>query len=768
MSAPSHHQQAHGSCCSGAHSKAAPMAPMPKESTCGHKVHHPHGSSPQVPLKRPDIAPSNTTYTCPMHPDVRHAGPGDCPICGMALEPMMPTSQADDGELAKVRQKFWISAALTLPVFVSAMLPGMLGIHVSTSTAHLLRWLELFLSAPVVLWAAAGYYKRGWLGLITRSPNMYTLIGLGVAAAYVYSLIATAIPTAFPVGMRAEYGMVDVYFEASAVIISLVLLGEWLELAARSRTGAAIRALLELAPKTARRIRADGMEEDVSLDQLEVADRVRVRPGEKVPVDGRIVDGHTTVDESMLTGEPLPTEKGPGDSVAGATVNQTGALIVAAERVGADSLLAQIVALVANAQRTRAPLQRVADRVAGWFVPSVIGISVLTFITWWWLGPEPKLAYALVNAVAVLIIACPCALGLATPMAVMVASGRAAQLGVLFRDATAIESLREIDTLVVDKTGTLTQGRPALEKILPIAPWAEEEILELAASLERSSEHPLARAIVASATSRGIRAPEAHSFAALTGRGVKGSVGNRAVALGNANLMREVSANIPPTVEAEATTLRNKGKTVMYLAVDGNLAGALAIGDPIKPTTPAALRQLKAEGLRIVMLTGDAQATASAVAAELFLDEIIADVQPAGKAAVIERLQREGRRVAMAGDGINDAPALARADVGIAMGTGTDIAMESAMLTLVKGDLSGIVRARALSRATVRNIRQNLGFAFGYNALGIPIAAGVLYPIFGVLLSPLVAALAMSFSSVSVIGNALRLRHAASASSSGI
>ena len=759
MNAPSP-PSTHGSCCSSSNAKTAPTT----RDASTDNAHPLHGSPPpHSDAKRQHTALPGATYTCPMHPEVRHAGPGDCPICAMALEPMMPTTQADDGELTKVRRKFWISAALTVPVFAIAMLPDMVSAHVSTSTVHVLRWLELVLSAPVVLWAAAGYYKRGWLGLTSRSPNMYTLIGLGVAAAYLYSLVATVAPLAFPPGMRDEHGMVGVYFEASAVIISLVLLGEWLELAARSRTGAAIRALLELAPQTARRISAGGKEEDISLDQLEVGDHVRVRPGEKVPADGRILEGHTTLDESMLTGEPLPTEKGPGDSVAGATVNQTGALIVTVERVGTDSLLAQIVAHVANAQRTRAPLQRVADRVAGWFVPSVIGISILTFIAWWWLGPEPKLAYALVNAVAVLIIACPCALGLATPMAVMVASGRAAQLGVLFRDAAAIESLREIDTLVVDKTGTLTLGRPTLEKVLPLAPWTEEEILELAAALERSSEHPLAHAIVESATSRGIRASKAHSFAALPGRGVKGFVGNRAVAVGNADLMREIGANITQTVELEVAALRNQGKSVMYVAVEGNLAGALAIGDPIKPTTPAALRQLKAEGLRIVMLTGDARATANAVAEELPFDEIIAEVQPAGKAAVIERLQREGRRVAMAGDGINDAPALARADVGIAMGTGTDIAMESAMVTLVKGDLGGIARARALSRATVRNIRQNLGFAFGYNALGIPIAAGVLYPIFGVLLSPLVAALAMSFSSVSVIGNALRLRHAASA-----
>ena len=739
MNAQPHQPHSHGSCCSGSHSQSTPGKPTSD-------AHH-----------RPkNVALAGATYTCPMHAEIRQEGPGSCPICGMALEPLMPTAHEDDSELITVRRKFWISAALTLPVIIIAILSE--AATLTSSNENVLRWLELALSAPVVLWAAADYYKRGWLGILNRSPNMYTLIGLGVAAAYLYSLIATFFPAAFPSQMRGQHGLVGVYFEASAVIISLVLLGERLELAARSRTGAAIRGLLELAPKTARRLRDDGTEEDVPLETLKTGDRVRIRPGEKIPVDGRVIQGHSTLDESMLTGEPLPTEKGPGDRVVGATVNQTGTLVVEAERVGADSLLAQIVSLVAQAQRTRAPLQRLADRVAAWFVPAVIGTAVATFLAWWWFGPEPKLAYASVNAVAVLIIACPCALGLATPMSIMVASGRAAQLGVLFRDAAAIESLRSIDTLVVDKTGTLTSGRPTLREVLPVAPWTEQQILELAAALERSSEHPLAHAIVEGAATRGIASPQARSFESVTGKGVMGTVGDHNIAIGSAGLMSELVARIDGALETQANALRVQGHTAMYVAVDGTLAGALAIGDPIRANTKSALEQLQADGLRIVMLTGDTRTTADAVAKQLSIDEVIADVRPTEKASAIQRLQQEGRRVAMAGDGINDAPALARADVGIAMGTGTDIAMETAQVILVKGDLNGIVRARALSRATVRNIRQNLGFAFGYNAIGIPIAAGVLYPLLGVLLSPLLAALAMSLSSVSVIANALRLK----------
>jgi Cu+-exporting ATPase len=551
--------------------------------------------------------------------------------------------------------------------------------------------------------------------------------------------------------------MVGVYFEVAAVIIALVLLGESLELAARGRTSGAIRQLLGLAPKTARRIRTDGVEEDVPLDQLVIGDRVRVRPGEKVPVDGRIEEGHSTFDESMITGEALPVDKGPGDRVVGATVNQTGAVIVIAERVAADSLLSQIVALVAQAQRSRAPLQRLADHVSAWFVPTVIILALITFAIWWLVGPEPRLAYAMVNAVAVLIIACPCALGLATPISIMVASGRGAQLGILFRDAQAIEHLREIDTLVVDKTGTLTVGKPTLHEVLTIAAWKEDDLLSIAAALEKSSEHPLARAVVDGAAARGVAPVDVKGFQSITGRGVTGTHNNRRIALGNAALMQDVGASIQP-LQSRVDALRATGRTVMFLAVENALAGAIAVGDAIKDTTPAALQALRADGLRIVMLTGDARATAEAVAKILQIDEVIAEVQPADKARIVERLQSEGRRVAMAGDGINDAPALARAHVGIAMGTGTDIAMESAQVTLIKGDLNGIVRARQLSRATVRNIWQNLAFAFGYNALGIPVAAGVLYPVMGVLLSPMLAALAMSLSSVSVIGNALRLR----------
>ena len=701
-------------------------------------------------------APPGTIYTCPMHPEVRQVGPGSCPICGMALEPLMPTEVEDDTEVRKVRNRFVISLVLTVPVVLVAMLPHVLDVEMSLGTLRILRGLELALTLPVVLWAGADYYRRGWLGVVKRSPNMYTLIGLGVIVAFAYSLVATFAPGAFPPSMRAGHGMVGVYFEVAAVIITLVLLGEWLELLARGRTSVAIRQLLGLAPKTARRIEPDGTEVDVPLESVAVGERVRVRPGEKVPVDGSIVEGRSSVDESMLTGEPMPVDKEPGDRVTGATINQTGSLVIEAERVGADSLLSQIIELVAQAQRSRAPLQRLADRVAAWFVPSVIAIAVLTFFVWWAVGPEPRLAYAVVNAVAVLIIACPCALGLATPISIMVASGRGAQLGVLFRDARAIESLREIDALVVDKTGTLTLGRPALDRVVAEEGFRDDEVLALAAGLERSSEHPLARAIVEGAKSRGVAAADVDDFASVTGQGVTGRHEGRSVALGNSALMQTHRVGVDGLREVD--DLRRNGLTVMFLAVDGRLAGLIAVGDPIKETSPAALRALHAEGLRIVMLTGDNRITAMAVAGQLGIDEVIADVQPADKAGIIQRMQREGRKVAMAGDGINDAPALAQADVGIAMGTGTDIAMESAQVTLVRGDLTGIVRARQLSRATVRNIWQNLLFAFGYNSLGIPIAAGVLYPFFGLLLSPLIAAVAMSLSSVSVIGNALRLR----------
>jgi Cu+-exporting ATPase len=719
--------------------------------------HHSHSSE----RKAADTdVPAGTIYTCPMHSQVRQVGPGNCPICGMALEPELPTEQEDDREIRKVRTKFWIALAFALPVVGIAMLPHLLDLHVSAAGARVLRGAELLLSAPVVLWAALDYYRRGWMGVVNRSPNMYTLIGLGVIVAFIYSIVATAAPQAFPTEMRDAHGMVGVYFEVASAIVALVLLGEWLELRARGRTSAAIRQLLGLAAKTARRVNADGSEEDVPLEEVHAGNHLRVRPGEKIPVDGRVLDGGSSVDESMLTGEPMPVDKSAGDRVVGATINQTGTLVIVAERVGAESLLSQIVSLVAQAQRSRAPLQRLADQVAAWFVPSVILIAVLTFTAWWFIGPEPRLAYATVNAVAVLIIACPCALGLATPISIMVASGRGAQLGVLFRDAQAIENLRHVDTLVLDKTGTITVGRPVFDRVMTAGGFSEQQVLSWAAGLDRTSEHPLARAVVSGAESRGARPAAVLNFASVTGQGVRGESDGHSLALGNAALMKSEAVDTD-SIDKNVDRLRQQGRTVIFLSVDRKLAGAIAVGDPIKETTPAALRALKDDGLRLIMLTGDSAATARAVAADLAIDEVIAEVQPKDKADVIARLQSQGARVAMAGDGINDAPALAKADVGIAMGTGTDIAMESAQVTLVKGDLRGIVRARQLSRATVRNIRQNLFFAFGYNALGIPIAAGVFYPLTGWLLSPLIAALAMSLSSVSVITNALRLRRQA-------
>ena len=698
-------------------------------------------------------------YVCPMHPEVVRAEPGSCPICGMALEPRMVSAEEEDNpELRDMSRRFWVGVALTIPVLVSAMgarLPGS-PLH-AWASERFWTWFELLLSTPVVVWCGWPFFVRAWQSLVNRSLNMFTLIGLGVSVAYFYSLVAALLPGIFPASFRDEAGGVAVYFEAAAVITTLVLLGQVLELRARSRTGAAIRALVGLAPKTARRIEQDGAEADVPLDEVKPGDRLRVRPGEKVPVDGVVLDGRSSVDESMITGEPLPVEKQPGARVTGATVNGTGSLVMRAERVGAETLLAQIVRMVAEAQRSRAPIQRLADTVAGYFVPAVVGAAVVTFAVWALWGPSPRMAHALVNAVAVLIIACPCALGLATPMSIMVATGRGATLGVLFKNAEAIEHLRKVDTLVVDKTGTLTEGKPKLTTVEPAAPFDANQLLRLAASLERGSEHPLAAGIVTAAEARGLALASVDEFGSLTGKGVKGRVENAQVVLGNRNLLEEMQIRAEGLFE-RAEALRLEGQTVMFVIVDGKPAGLLGVSDPIKDTTPEAIRQLHEEGIRVVMLTGDSRTTAEAVAGKLKIDQVIAEVLPEEKAGVVKRLQVEGHFVAMAGDGINDAPALAQAQVGIAMGTGTDVAMESAGVTLVKGDLRGIVRARRLSRATMHNIRQNLFFAFVYNSLGVPVAAGVLYPFFGLLLSPMIAAAAMSFSSVSVVGNALRLR----------
>ncbi|MDE2177767.1 MAG: heavy metal translocating P-type ATPase [Xanthomonadaceae bacterium] len=709
----------------------------------------------------PAAAPAGTIWTCPMHPEIRRDHPGSCPKCGMALEPLLPSLDADDGgELAHLVRRFWICVALTLPVFAVAMGPHLFGVHLPAPWDSLAAWTEALLGSIVVLWGGASFFARGWRSLRPWSPNMYTLIALGTGVAWTYSVIAFAVPGLFPPAFRGVDGRVAVYFEAAAVIVTLVLLGDFLELRARRRTGAALKALLGLAPKTAHRVAADGRESDVPLEQVQVGDILRVRPGEKIPVDGVMLEGAGSVDESMLTGEPLPVDKRAGDRVTGATLNQTGSLLLRADKVGADTLLAQIVALVAQAQRSKAPLQRVADRVAAWFVPTVVAVAVLAFVAWAALGPDPRYANALIAAVAVLIIACPCALGLATPISIMVATGRGAQAGVLFRDAAAIEALREVDTLVVDKTGTLTEGKPALREVIAFGAFDRAAALALATALERSSEHPLARAIVSAAEQEMLTVADVAGFASLTGRGVRARVGEYDAALGNLALMDELGVGVDAAARARAEALRGEGATVMFLAADGALAALVAVADRIKPTTPEAIRHLHAIGLRIVMLTGDHVTTAQAVAKTLGIDAVHAEVSPVDKAAVIVALKAEGRRVAMAGDGINDAPALAAADVGIAMGSGTDIAMESAQVVLVKGDLGGILRARALSQATVRNIRQNLFFAFVYNSIGIPVAAGVLYPVFGVLLSPALAAAAMSLSSVSVVSNALRLRKA--------
>jgi Cu+-exporting ATPase len=709
----------------------------------------------------PTAPASKTEYVCPMHPEIVRDEPGDCPICGMALEPRTVTLEEEENpELVDMTRRFWISVALTAPLVIVAM-GEVVGLSFEwLASPRALTWLELILATPVVLWGGAPFFDRFWKSLVNRSLNMFTLIGLGVGVAYGYSLVAALVPGIFPPSFRDAHGEVSVYFEAAAVITTLVLLGQVLELRARNRTGAAIRALLGLAPKTARRIDADGSEQDVPLDQVKAGDRLRVRPGEKIPVDGEVVDGSSAVDESMITGEPIPVEKNTGDRVIGATVNGTGSLVMKADRVGADTVLSQIVQMVAEAQRSRAPIQKLADLVAGYFVPTVVLIAVITFVIWAAIGPDPVMAYALINAVAVLIIACPCALGLATPVSIMVATGRGANMGVLFKNAEAIEVMREIDTLVVDKTGTLTEGKPRLVSVTPAEGVDEDLLLRLAASLERGSEHPLAAAIVAGAEERGASLVSASGFDSITGKGVTGEVDERQVALGNRALMEDLGVEPGKLVE-RAESLRGEGQTVMFVAVDGKSAGLLGVADPIKDSTPSAIETLHAEGISIVMLTGDSRTTAQAVARQLGIDEVTAEVLPEQKAEVVKRLQGEGRKVAMAGDGINDAPALAQAQVGIAMGTGTDVAMESAGVTLIKGDLNGIARARRLSRATMRNIRQNLFFAFVYNSLGVPVAAGVLYPFFGLLLSPMIAAAAMSLSSVSVISNALRLRRTA-------
>lgn len=701
--------------------------------------------------------PGGTLYTCPMHPEVEQVGPGSCPICGMALEPKTfdPDVPADDSELRDMTRRFWVASVLAVPVLLIAMGDMLPGEPVSSLLGSTRVWIELVLATPVVLWCAWPFFVRAIQSVRNLSPNMWTLIGLGVSVAYGYSVLAAVAPGLFPETFRHN-GEVAVYFEAAAVIVALILLGQVLELRARSRTSQAISKLLELSAKQARRIDSDGTETDVPLEEVQVGDRLRVRPGEKIPVDGSVLEGSSNVDESMVTGEPVAVTKASGDSVIGSTVNGTGGLVIRAEKVGADTLLSRIVTMVADAQRSRAPIQKLADRVSGVFVPIVIGVAILTFVVWALFGPEPPMAYALINAVAVLIIACPCALGLATPMSIMVATGKAAGLGVLFKDAEAIEILGRVDTLVVDKTGTLTLGRPSLTAVEPLD-ISEDRLLGLTGALERGSEHPLAEAIVRGAEERGANRMEATDFESVTGKGVRGTVDGCSVALGNRAMMQDLGLE-PRSLDDRAEALRTEGQTVMYVAVGDALAGLIGVSDPIKDSTPAAIEALHGEGLRIVMLTGDSRTTAMAVAQRLGIDTVIAGVLPEQKAEEVARLTADGRIVAMAGDGINDAPALARAAVGIAMGTGTDVAMESAGVTLVKGDLMGIVRARALSRQTMANIRQNLFFAFAYNTAGIPIAAGVLFPFFGVLLSPMVAAAAMSFSSVSVIGNALRLR----------
>lgn len=732
----------------------------------GHAHHrHEHGhdhSSNVVPLKPATSidAAEGVVYTCPMHPQVRQPGPGNCPICGMALEPETPeVATGPSAELIDMTRRFWIGLILSVPVLILEMGGHLTNLHMVLGP-QTSNWVQLVLATPVVLWAGWPFFERGWQSVITRHLNMFTLIAMGTGVAWIYSVVATIMPGIFPETFRSSEGAVAVYFEAAAVITVLVLLGQVLELRAREQTGGAIRALLDLAPKTARRVNYDGSDEDIGLDAVSVGDRLRVRPGEKVPVDGSLLEGRSSVDESMITGESMPVTKEVGSKLIGGTMNQTGGFIMEAGKVGKDTMLSQIVKMVAEAQRSRAPIQRLADEVSGWFVPVVIAVAIISFLVWFLIGPEPRFAHGLVAAVAVLIIACPCALGLATPMSIMVGVGRGAGLGVLIKNAEALERFEKVDTLVVDKTGTLTEGRPKVTVIIPRDGVSETDLLRTAATLERPSEHPLALAIVNAATERGIVFGDAQEFDSPVGKGVTGLVDGRRLILGSHRIMEESGVDVS-SVTVQAEELRNEGATVIFMAADGHVEGLFAIADPVKLTTPEAVKALLAEGVRVVMLTGDNKTTALAVARRLGITEVEAEVLPEDKSKIVSRLRSEGRIVAMAGDGVNDAPALAAADVGIAMGTGTDVAIESAGVTLLKGDLQGIVRARQLSRATMANIRQNLFFAFIYNAAGVPVAAGILYPSFGLLLSPIIAAAAMALSSVSVIGNSLRLRSAA-------
>jgi Cu+-exporting ATPase len=723
-----------------------------------HHRHNAQGENQARTQKRAVAAQTeDAIYTCPMHPQVRQVGPGNCPICGMALEPEIATNETGPSpELADMRRRFWISLVLAMPVLILEMGGHLVDLHMLL-TPQMSNWLQLVLATPVVLWGGWPFFERAWRSIIARHLNMFTLIAMGTGAAWVYSVVATAAPGLFPATYRSDGGAVAVYFEAAAVITVLVLLGQVLELRAREQTGGAIRALLDLAPKTARRIEGEGNEVDVPLEAVAVGDWLRVRPGEKVPVDGKLIEGRSSVDESMITGESMPVTKEAGAHLIGGTVNKTGGFVMEAGKVGRDTMLSRIVRMVGEAQRSRAPIQRLADEVSGWFVPAVIATAVAAFATWMWLGPEPRFIHGLVAAVAVLIIACPCALGLATPMSIMVGVGRGARLGVLIKNAEALERFEKVDTLVVDKTGTLTEGKPRLTSIVATEGLGENELLQLAASLERGSEHPLADAIVDAAAARGLTVGKAEDFDSPVGKGVTGSVDGRKLIIGSHRIMEEESVDVSALAK-EAERLRGEGATVIFVAIDGRVGGLFAISDPIKATTPDAMRTLMNEGIRVVMLTGDNKTTAKAVARKLGIEEVEAEVLPDHKSEIVARLRQHGRIVAMAGDGVNDAPALAAADVGIAMGTGTDVAIESAGVTLIKGDLQGIARARQLSHATMKNIRQNLFFAFIYNAAGVPVAAGILYPTFGLLLSPIIAAAAMALSSVSVIANSLRLR----------